>query len=616
MLQLVARCEGRELWFPIPDAQATLGASRDNDLVIPFPGVSRHHAVLRRRDGRLEVADSGSKNGVRVKGERVSVSSLEPGQQIQLGWASLTLEEVPAPEVELALDFGPAARRPPSERTRATEQVAFLGNQAPEEAAALFREVHRAHERGGFREAQRLLPDVLRVLGAAYFAVFERDGSKPATVLASAGTPPPGFDAVLRGPVSILAADTTPSPLAVSAGKALVSLGSASENAFGIAAHFAGVRTEIPRWKQVLFVFLATPLLPKTREEVQSTGREERSSQGGGSLRFPAGMVVGRSPAMTRALEQIRQMVASGLDVLLTGDTGTGKELFARTIHDSGPVAGGPFVAINCAALPVNLLEAELFGVHRGAATGVDARPGRFVQADGGTLLLDEIGELEEALQAKLLRVLQEREVLSLGAPAPRKIRVRIVATTNRDLEQLAQEGAFRADLYYRLRKLELRLPPLRDRLDDIPDLVAAFALRAAKKHGRLVRGVSRQAVDLLCAHDWPGNVRDLETEVERAVLACSNGEPLRSEHFSSVRRLVARRVTPTAGSTTVTVPAFKPPDLSETQDLSLKGASDAAERTAIVRALQLTGGNRSKAADLLGISRNGLAAKLKELKI
>jgi transcriptional regulator with PAS, ATPase and Fis domain len=308
-------------------------------------------------------------------------------------------------------------------------------------------------------------------------------------------------------------------------------------------------------------------------------------------------MILGQSQTMRGLLSQIGRTVGSDMSILLLGETGTGKELFARLIHASGPACRGPFIAVNCAAIPGELLEAELFGVQRHVATGVDPRPGLFAEANGGTILLDEIGEMPDRMQAKLLRVLQEREVLPVGASTPKKIDVHVIATSNRDLLEQVEAGQFRADLYYRLRGLQFQIPPLRERKDDIPGLVLGFIERAAQEYGKRVRGVTRKALQLLLEHDWPGNVRELESEIRRAVLVCTDDAPLTADHLSALRE--------TQG----------PPPEKPDQATTLQGKIDSLERREIEAALRATHGNHSAAARLLGITRNGLAMKIKRLQ-
>lgn len=347
-------------------------------------------------------------------------------------------------------------------------------------------------------------------------------------------------------------------------------------------------------WAEEFMAFVADRLIRRgfTRAERSDPAAESR-------LVLPAGMIVGPSPVMRELLAQISATVSGRLDVLLSGETGTGKELLARLVHESGPTRGGPFIAVNCAAIPGDLLEAELFGVERGVATGVDPRTGLFLDADRGTMFLDEVAELPERLQAKLLRVVQEREVLALGAKRPRRISVRIVSAHNRDLASLVGEGRFRADLYYRLRGLEFHAPPLRTRVEDIPMLATEFLNRAAEEYGRRITGVTAAALELLREHAWPGNVRELQGEMRRAALLCPDGSPVDVHHFPSLR-----------------VPMAEPRLQPQSRLQTLRDCMDIVERREIERAMVAARGNRSLAARTLGITRNGLASKLKRHRI
>ena len=240
----------------------------------------------------------------------------------------------------------------------------------------------------------------------------------------------------------------------------------------------------------------------------------------------------GRSPALARILEILPQIAASPASALLLGESGTGKELFARALHSLSPRSKGPFVAVNCGALPENLLESELFGYKAGAFT--DARkdkPGLFELAEGGSIFLDEIGDLPPDLQAKLLQVLEDRSFYPLGATTPTAVNVRVLSATNHDLAAMAQAGRFRSDLYYRLRVVELRIPPLRERPGDIPLLLDHFLAAAAGRYRRTVRAFSPEARRLLAAHPFPGNVRELKHVVEQAVLLCS-GDTVEPSHL------------------------------------------------------------------------------------
>ncbi|MCA9522329.1 MAG: sigma-54-dependent Fis family transcriptional regulator [Myxococcales bacterium] len=230
--------------------------------------------------------------------------------------------------------------------------------------------------------------------------------------------------------------------------------------------------------------------------------------------------LIGNSAPMKRTLEMVRQVAPSSATVLLQGESGTGKELVARAIHHHSPRSKAPFIAVNCAAIPEGILESELFGYERGAFTGAVARKeGRFKLADGGTLFLDEIGEMSPQLQVKLLRVLQEAAFERLGGTQTLRVDLRIVAASNRDLAQEVRRGRFRDDLFYRLNVIAITLPPLRERADDVPLLCHHFLKRYAQKNNKTIRGISKEAMELLIDYDWPGNVRELENTIERAVV-------------------------------------------------------------------------------------------------
>ncbi|HOA04940.1 MAG TPA: sigma 54-interacting transcriptional regulator [Candidatus Fermentibacter daniensis] len=239
--------------------------------------------------------------------------------------------------------------------------------------------------------------------------------------------------------------------------------------------------------------------------------------------RCEAGDIVSRSPLMKRIFEVLPAVAASTSTVLVQGETGTGKELLARTIHSMSPRSQGPFVAVNCSALPDTLLESELFGYKAGAFTGAGKdKPGRFALARGGTLFLDEIGELAPPMQVKLLRFLQDRRFEPLGAVRSESSDARVITATNRDLHAAMKEGGFREDLYYRVNVMRIEMPPLRRRLEDVPILVDSFIGHLNKVQGRSIRGISPEALSILMAHDWPGNVRELENVIERAFIVCS----------------------------------------------------------------------------------------------
>ncbi|HEY1557293.1 MAG TPA: sigma-54 dependent transcriptional regulator [Kofleriaceae bacterium] len=313
------------------------------------------------------------------------------------------------------------------------------------------------------------------------------------------------------------------------------------------------------------------------------------------------GSLIGKSRAMQKVFELIGKIHSTKTSVLITGESGTGKELVARALHSEGARGKEPFVAVNCGAIPTELMESELFGHKKGSFTGAIAdAPGLFKQADGGTLFLDEIGELSLGLQVKLLRALQERKVKAVGASDELEIDARVIAATNRDLEAEVARGAFRADLYYRLNVIELHLPALRHRREDIPPLAEHFLRRFGAEHGRLMR-LSADALRRLDTYDFPGNVRELENMIERAV-ALSSGSIIGADELPELRP--PRAPVPEVAAV---LPA-------EGVDLDRLVAEY--ERVWVSRALEQTGGVRKRAATLLGISFRSLRYRLDKLGI
>ncbi len=308
------------------------------------------------------------------------------------------------------------------------------------------------------------------------------------------------------------------------------------------------------------------------------------------------GEIIARSPEMVRALEVATKVAPHPSPVLITGASGTGKELVARLIHRESTRAERPFVPVNCGAIPETLLESEFFGYVKGAFTGADReKQGLFEAADGGTLFLDEVGELPQPLQVKLLRALQDGEIRRVGATTSTIVNVRIVSATNRNLTALVKEGAFREDLYYRLAVVPIHLPPLKERREEIPDLVHHFIERHRRRLGLQVTKVHPDAVDVLLNYSWPGNIRELENVLEQAMLLADGDELVADELPDQVRFSMAAA-----------------DDLELTDDdLSVKKHSVALERKLIQRALERTGGNRTKAAELLELSARALRYKI-----
>jgi DNA-binding NtrC family response regulator len=311
--------------------------------------------------------------------------------------------------------------------------------------------------------------------------------------------------------------------------------------------------------------------------------------------------IVGHAPALADALDRLRRAAASDVTVLLTGESGTGKELFARAVHALSPRRAGPFVAVNVAALPEGLVENELFGHERGAYTGAsERRAGRFELADGGTLFLDEIGELPLGAQTKLLRVVEERTFLRVGGTVPLTVDVRLVAATNCDLGARVKAGAFREDLYYRLDVFPVRLPPLRARKEDVPELAREFARTCGESARGRAFELSPAAAEKLVAWDWPGNVRELKNVIERAVLL-SSGPQIRPADI----------VLGAPGEQAVGTPS-----LAGTLEETVERWKQAGESARIRRALEEAAGDRTLAAEALGIPLKRLVQRIRELKM
>ena len=363
---------------------------------------------------------------------------------------------------------------------------------------------------------------------------------------------------------------------------------------------FSSVDSAVAAIKQGAQDYLTKPLdfeRLRTTMEVAMGHRQPEEKKAPQELSIGAEMqIIGQSPPMLDLWQMIAQVAPTTATVLITGESGTGKELVASALHHKSERANGPFIKINCAALTETLLESELFGHERGAFTGADRRrEGRFIQAQGGTLFLDEIGETSPAMQVKLLRALQEHEVQRVGGQETIRVDARILAATNRDLEEAVQSGLFREDLYYRLKVVELEVPPLRERQGDIPLLVSYFVQKFAHQNKREVKGLTPDCMDLFNRYPWPGNVREMEHAIERGVIL------MRGDYLDiSVLPMALQRW----AGLHEEAPAEEPATLKE------------AEKALILKTLEETGGNRSEAARRLEITRKTLLNKLKSYDI
>jgi DNA-binding NtrC family response regulator len=365
-------------------------------------------------------------------------------------------------------------------------------------------------------------------------------------------------------------------------------------------------------------------LCPLTWEKIQAVLPEDAPASGPAPGR-PAAQgdprdvsIIGSHSSVGRVLALARQVAPSKATVLISGESGTGKEMFARFIHAHSGRENAPFVAVNCAALPEHLLESELFGHEKGSFTGAISRKlGKFELATGGTLLLDEISEMALVLQAKLLRALQEGEIDRVGGMETVKVDVRVLATTNRNLEQSVEKGEFRQDLFYRLNVIPLRLPPLSQRGDDVLVLADFFIRRFAREYGLGLLRLSDEARDWLLAHDWPGNVRELQNLMERAVLLAGSG-PIRPVHFLLDGQEWSPELSQEGGADSAALDA--PSMLSTTSGVTIDADGriptiHEMEMHLIIKSLDKTAGNRTKASELLGISVRTLRNKLGEYR-
>jgi DNA-binding NtrC family response regulator len=582
--------------YPLRPGDNWVGSTSGNAVVLPLRGVSRRHALLRIDTDGLTLEDMGSKNGTLVKGVRVQRTRLQAGDEIRVGPVTLRLEEVAAEDTAMAIRFG--SGQAPARGLTSGDTTATSGDE-PGRVSPTFLEALIA------RACDTPEPDLAglvallgRELGGQSTCLFEVQKGEP-VAFATWGPVPdlarhPGFAAFARGgdagseTVRVTSLEGEP-PIVCALGPG------AGAEASGLLV--AG-RLRLRREEVEILLRTLLALLRRLRPRALAPTPARRADAPG--LVFPEGYVLGDSPAMRSLHAQMRPLAQGDLPVLVLGETGVGKEFLAHILHDSSRRRRGPFVAVNCAAIPADLLEAEMFGIGRGVATGVTERRGKFQAAEGGSLFLDEIGDMPLALQAKLLRALQEKEVQPVGG-APVSVDIRVIAATNSDLHRRMEDGRFRRDLYFRLAGFVLRVPPLRERREDVPGLVERLMRTCARDTGRALHGVTVKALRTLVAYAWPGNVRELEHEVRRLVYLCPDGEAIDSTMISPHVRAAAPEV----------AAAEPAPDT-----LDLAAQVDALEQRLIREALARAAGNRSQAARLLGISRNGLAIKMERLQI
>lgn len=526
----------------------------DCDLVLSHRSVSRRHAQLEVHDEGVEVVDLGSSNGTFVDGDRILSAKIKAGDEIIFGGVRLRLEKALDSELTgLRLSSGSSGMRE-SSRDSATFSIIPTDSFTAERLPALL----------GLLASRASITEVAQATGAAILATFPE--------------------------ISL----SISCEHAEGAGVLYQARAEEKVQAKPLIAERGGVRVTMelpdPVMKAVLAPFAETAALLVSMASGTDEPLPEQSLGQPPPLPEPESV----DTVIRRIYSDAATIARGNVEVLICGESGTGKEVLARYIHDASPRRSGPFVALNCAALPRDLLEAELFGIERRVATGVDERPGKFEIACSGTLFLDEIGDMDLGTQASILRVLQEREVYRVGGARPRDADVRVIAATNRDIDELLVDGRFREDLYYRIAAWEVTLPPLRERKGDIANLAAYFLNQAARQRHAHVTGISKSAVEALTEYSWPGNIRQLQKEVERAALFVARGGLLTSTHLApKVIKEVEGR-----------------PHLSLDERLAH------CQRHTIVTELQLAQGDVGHAAASLGLSRSTLYRRLKELGI
>jgi len=591
--RLRAEVAGAERTYTLESGETRIGSVAGNEVVLPVRGVSRHHALVRLADDALFIEDLQSRNGVVVNGARAVSARLKAGDEVRLGPVALRVEEIDAADAALAIAIGAGAARGssglPSWETTATWSGAAGG--VPQAWIRLLEEFVERLSVVPEADVAGALGTLLRELPAGGCCFFEWNGREP-VILAAAGEV---GDATAVG----LADPSTRFRTACPEGGRATTWALAPSHASPLGLMVWGDYPARPGSEPLLRTLLR--LWQRLRPEPVRLLQERPPAMARG-LVFPEGCVAGGSPAMVSLHGQMRPLVQGDLPVLVVGETGVGKELIAHILHASSSRAKGPFVAVNCAAIPAELLEAEMFGIGKGVATGVLERAGKFQLAHGGTLFLDEIGDMSQDLQAKLLRALQEKEIQPVGS-APLSVDIRVVAATNTDLLRRIEEGRFRRDLYYRLAGYVLHVPPLRERREDVAALVEAFLREFSREAGKPIQGITLKALRALTDYAWPGNVRELEHEVRRLVYLCPEGGAVDSTLLSA--HIVAR-VSADERVGTEAVPA----------GLDLEEHLRRVEERLIHLALAQAGGNRTQAAKLLGISRNGLAIKMRRLGI
>ncbi|HEV8240305.1 MAG TPA: sigma 54-interacting transcriptional regulator [Thermoanaerobaculia bacterium] len=587
MLKFVAADGSTVRRFRLARGEHVVGSDPDAAVRLDDSRVSRHHAIVEVvDDGGVVLTDLDSRNGTFVHGRRVHRTALRGVAVLAFGPLQAVLQSAdPARAQVLMAPAGDLAdpRPPRRQLTKLATPAARASKTGPtDEVLPLGRLASFLRE---------LLPPLLAGETTADAAV-ETLATRLAELL------PVGRVEVLRD-----AADGAPALCAGACSASRLPRSTMTRAICGPGGWRLSLRTDDSELLAPAEPLLALALELIALAERCGEPRRHRIACGPRALaearRMPPQAPpppAGLSPEVARTYRRAAKVARGDVPVLVLGESGAGKEVLARWIHARSPRAGGPFLAVNCAALPRELLEAELFGIERGVATGVEARPGILERAAGGTVFLDEIGDMPAELQAKLLRVLESTSLFRVGGRQPVDVDVRFLAATNRDLAGMIEQGSFRRDLYHRLAAFEAPLPPLRRRREEIPALAARFFRREIAKHGVVSPGITRAAIGAFVRHGWPGNVRELENEIAKAVLLLEEGEPLDVCHLSE-------RVRGEAAA-------------SQDDPLTLEAAVQRAEREAFAVAQAAAGDDPARAMELLAVSRTTYYRKLKELAL
>ncbi|MEM8934085.1 MAG: sigma 54-interacting transcriptional regulator [Acidobacteriota bacterium] len=610
--------------FVVDGGSHLVGSDPGADVILPTRGVSRRHARLDVGADGIEVHDLDSKNGTHLNGERVADGLALVGDELRFGPVGLRIEVAEVDDARMGVWLEPPSTIDEAEPLDETTWMSRSGHSTGEIRLELLDAI--LDRLDGLPEIDldgilHLVSGHLGALGAAFVEWPRRGGAVSLAASGAVGWVPE--HEALPAPRS---GHRRWSPLEVNGDPPLDGVvlhrrhGALGLLIWSTPRDAAEVRDRqadadlLALVLRLLACFRPRPLVDDSDEAPVADD----------PLRLPAGIVRGESPAMVALYQQMTLLLRSDAPVLVLGETGVGKEHLAQTLHDSSTRCSGPFVAVNCAAIPSELLEAEMFGIGKGVATGVQSRRGKFSEAHGGTLFLDEIGDMPAQLQAKLLRALQEKQIHPLGR-SPESVDVRVLSATNTNLRQRIADGKFREDLYYRLAGYTLRVPPLRERLDDLPRLVGYFLRLYSRETSKTIKGMSLEALRRMADYPWHGNIRELQHEVRRLVYVCPAHQAIDSEMLSpEITAPITESTSPAsrpagAGPPEVeaALPASPPADpLIDLRDRGLTEHLHELEARLLRQALRRTAGNQSRAAKLLRISRNGLAQRLRRHEI